>query len=662
LGFAPAGHRAVPTATLPLVTISSQVSRERIALLVVWDLAVLGSVLELLAPASGAPHPTLPQQALDLVRVLTCVALVIVLVLGPGLVLRSGRGRNHWSLGFVALPGLALLGVTGCAAWGLGLVGWVHPRVVSYCALGPVLAWLLVALVRAQDDFLTSAERRALFLVGAALCIAIGRSIWSLGPSGELYGGTISRTLEVGDRSDPVISFHVVQMVAQGLSATNPLARSYFLPYNFSARGPLAGFASAPIVLMSGGHPPANLLPVAWIPFDPQGYMSYRLAMMTFACTAFLSLWTLARTVAGERVARFSLLLAVTTPFLVHEIWFTWPKLLAASLVLLAAERVLRGRYLEAGLLIGLGYLVHPLALLSLPVLVLLALWPLKGAQLRRPRLGAAGLVVTGTAVWLVVWRLVNWSHYTQSNFINYVEQMGRSKAWLAGHPGPFNLSAWLADRLVSLGNTVVPLRLFFLSANDQSINTANQPCFPLCNGGSPGVVHFFFQYWTGIPFGFAIVFFPFLIVGLWRAAQRFPWAVTATIIIPFFLFVIYWGDASTGLLREGLHVWVLTVIIVLAVEQGQRSFPWLRTRLGRAVLALRALEVVLVAVVPTVATRDAGVQHGFVLTDIVAWALILAPAGWLAASIWYERIESSGGNAGERLRNEKSAAVTAVA
>jgi hypothetical protein len=42
--------------------------------------------------------------------------------------------------------------------------------------------------------------------------------------------------------------------------------------------------------------------------------------------------------------------------------------------------------------------------------------------------------------------------------------------------------------------HTIVPLRLFFLSAQDQSVNTVYQACFP-CSGGSPSAIHFFFQY-----------------------------------------------------------------------------------------------------------------------------------------------------------------------
>src|SRR5207237_8014547 len=133
------------------------------------------------------------------------------------------------------------------------------------------------------------------------------------------------------------------------------------------------------------GEPPVTVGTQRWLPFAPQGFVGYRLAMMTMASTSFLSLWTLTKRLAGELAGRFAVLLAATTPFLVHEIWFTWPKLLAASLVLLAAVALIDRHPLLAGVLLGLGYLVHPIALLSAPILALLALWRLPHGSAGRP-------------------------------------------------------------------------------------------------------------------------------------------------------------------------------------------------------------------------------------------------------------------------------------
>ena len=128
--------------------------------------------------------------------------------------------------------------------------------------------------------------------MGCALGIAIGRALWALGPLYELYGGMVSRTLEVGGRSDSRIPFVIVQLVANGAGPFSKLAAAYLNPFDFSSRGPLAGLASTPIVLARGGRPPVDLPNQPWMPFDPQGFMAFRIAMMTFAATSLLSLWT----------------------------------------------------------------------------------------------------------------------------------------------------------------------------------------------------------------------------------------------------------------------------------------------------------------------------------------------------------------------------------
>jgi hypothetical protein len=322
--------------------------------------------------------------------------------------------------------------------------------------------------------------------------------------------------------------------------------------------------------------------------------------------------------------------LAATTPFLVHEVWFTWPKLLAASFVLLAAASLIGGHPLRAGLLAGIGYLVHPGALLFIPVLCAIALWPLVGARLRAPQLRSGALVLAGALSCLVAWRLINGSHYTQSDFFDYLT--------LAGYGEEATFGNWISSRLESVRNTLVPLTPAFL-ADDLDTNVVR--------GTTPGAIYFFFQYWIALPFGIGIVFFPLLLVGLWRAAMRWKWPVFIAIVVPFLAFAIYWPFRE-GLLRENLHAWVLALIAVIALEQRQEGFAWLRSRLIRAVLALRAIEVLAVAVVPALATKHlayAGcegfncVLHPqFELTDAAALVAMFAFSGALAAFAWFER------------------------
>lgn len=589
------------------------------ALLALLALAAIGLLLGVVEPPAAGVHGGRGEQLLDLLRTLGTAALAIAVLLGPGVIWKATAPPDRpVGLAFIALPGLLLLFGIGLLAWLLG--GSVAPRDTCLAVVAPVLAALIfAALAGSGEDVFEPEERRTLLVVGCVLGLAIARALWSLGPEGELYGGTISRSLEVGDRSDSRISFILPQLVAHHAGPYSGFATTMFFPYNFSSRGPVPGLASTPVVLLAGGHPPEGFPEEPWAPFDYGGFAAYRIAMMTFACTAFLALWDLTRRLLGTAAARLALLLAATTPFLVHEVWFTWPKMLAAALILAAAICVIERRPFAAGLLAGLGYLMHPVALLSLPVLGLLALWPLRGAIWNRPRIMQGVGLVAGLAVFVLAWRLYNGSHYDQKQFVEYFRNAGLDLRPTIPH--------WFHYRLDSLGNTVVPLLLPLGSTQSPSINVVG--------GTSPGVVHFFFQYWNTVPFGMAIVFLPMLLVGLWRALRRWPWATTATVLIPFFLFVVYWGSSTAGLMREGLQAWALTVVIVLACEQAASGFGWLRSTPARVVLVLRAVEVFAVAAVPTMATRHEVVTGLYPVTDSVAFLAILAFPTLLGVLVW---------------------------
>ncbi|HEX3240353.1 MAG TPA: hypothetical protein VHR18_09480 [Solirubrobacterales bacterium] len=594
------------------------IRRERWGLLLLWGLAALSCLLGVVARPSFSYDTGTGAQALYLVRVLCATSLAITLLLGPGLLWRAGEGKRRPSLGFLFLPGMALLVLTGCLAW--VLADSLDPDTACFIVFGPVLGLLLGGLIGVgPEDLLEREEKRVLLIVGCALGFAIGRAVWSGGPDGELYRGGISRTLEVGNRSDSRISYIIPQLIQHGTTPYSELGASYFAPYNFSSRGPLAGLASGPIVLLSGGRPPEGLPEKPWLPFDPEGFMAYRLAMMTFAATAFLSLWDLVRRLGGQGAARLAVLLAATTPFLVHEVWFTWPKLLGASFVLLAAICVIERKPFSAGLLIGAGYLMHPGALLFISGLGLLALWPLKGANWKRPQIGPAVLLVLGAAVSLLAWRLVNGDHYTQDTFTEYVQLAGTNP-----HPGALE---WLGYRAESVINTMVPFVLPIFYGDSVWINAVEAP--------STSSIHFFFQYWDGVPFGLAIIFFPLLLISLFRAARRWPWPFTATIAVPFLAFTIYWGASETGMLREGLQTWVLALMAAVALQQAASGFPWLRSVPIRAILSLRTVELLVVALGPALTTNHILVSGTFALNDVVALLAMLGFATALGLLVW---------------------------
>lgn len=587
-------------------------------MLAVWGFAALACLLGLVDPPSESIDPTATRELGDLLRTFSTTMLAITLLLGPGILIRPLTDRKI-GLGFVPLFGFATLAVAGGLLW--VLVGPLGQKEAAFLVLGPVLGLMLGALLESDEDLLTGEERRVLAIVGIPLGIAIARSIWSFGPGGELFEATVSRSLNPEPRSDSRTSYLVAMLVVNGQNPYHVTeGLNFFAPYNFSARGPLPGMMSAPIMLLTGCRPKLFGYEQPWMPFDAAGFTAFRIAMMTFSATCYLSVWQLVKRLAGARAARFALVLAVSTPFIIDDLWFTWPKLLAASFVVLGAAFLVDRKPFRTGLSVSVGYLMHPSALVGLFWLGPLTVWPIQKARLMRPQIKALIYLVVGVAIGLVLWRLINHGHYQQEGFLEYVEQ-----AFPNYHP---TLGQWIQFRLATLGNTLVPFFLLAFHAHSQSIN--------VLGGISPGVVHFFFQYWTSLPFGMGIFFFPLLLWSIYKATRRWPWPVTATVFIPFVLFWIYWGASITGNLREGMQSWVLALIAVIALQQWDAGFPWSRSILARLAMTLRAVEVLAVAIGATLGTHDwepfrehFGINDGAAFGVVVLLSLVLVWVVW---------------------------------
>ncbi|HEX3736001.1 MAG TPA: hypothetical protein VHV53_00525 [Solirubrobacterales bacterium] len=582
--------------------------------------AGLACLLGLAKPPTLATHTTTKQQLLDIARLTLTTCLAATMVIGPGITVRALLGRPI-RLAFLPLFGIGVLLFAGCLAWCLH--GVLETRWTCIAVVGPVLGLMFgILLAAGEEEFLSPEERRTLLLVGIPVGLAIARSFLFYGPIGELNAGEISRNLVTEPRPDSHISFVVAQMVAHGTHPYGPEGTGLFAPYVFSSRGPIAGIASAPIMLVTGGRPILGVPNQLWEPFDPEGFMAYRVAMIVMSGTALITLWQLVRALAGKRAARLAVLLGIGTPFIFSELIFTWPKLLAASMVLLGALWLFERKPLRAGLAVGVGYLFHPSALFGYLALGLLALWPLQGARLRRPQVKTLVLMAIGSGVLVAAWLIANHGHNGQEGFFDYLEEAGANY-----HP---SLAKWISFRATSLADTIVPFYLPIFQGHNPSIN--------VFFGISPGVAHFFFQYWTGVPFGFAILFFPVMLVSLWRFAKRWPWPFFAVVIIPFVAFWIYWGNGSSGFPREGIQAWILAVLAVLAVEQAAGHFSWLRSRTIRAILVLRGFEVFADALGSTFGTRGpALISAPYPISDTFAAICIVLFTLLLMFAIWWE-------------------------
>ncbi len=570
-----------------------------------------------------SPVAESPQLVRQLLFVLLATSAAIVMLVSPGLLLRDIHFRRSGKLlPFIWIP---VAGFLGCGL--LGLVSWTGPswasgKLISTTAIFALCVYLAHRLIRSSIYTCTSqAERRALLIFIVLTAVAVAKAIYSVGPVGELYRDTVSRTLQVGDRSDSRISFHVVQLIALRERPYHALAQRFFNPWNFSSRGPLAGLAASPLVLTSGVHVPTSFPDQPWMVFDPEGFMAYRIAMIVMATSCLLMVFGLSAALMPEQWALLAFLVTITSPFVIHEIYFTWPKLEAASFVLFAAYLLLRLQSFGGGLALGVGYLCHPSALLSVPAL--LGLIPF--AKLRDfENLSAKRKLLTwtlssiflflGLALWMALWRLVNRHHFDQGGFLSYVSQADQMIP---------NAGNWVKSRLDSLLNTIVPLNLFLFHRNHPAVNSVDGP--------SPPVVSFFFQDWTSLPFGIGLAYFFCLLRLGYLALKKAPGLTLLLYVVPLVIFTIYWGAASTGMLREGLHAWFLSVTIgsILVLEKFADS-DHLFFRLVSWALLFRIVELLCMLLLPSIWTEHRWLRPEFRLSDLVALFIMFAGTAWL--------------------------------
>jgi dolichyl-phosphate-mannose-protein mannosyltransferase len=501
------------------------------------------------------------------------------------------------------------------------------PHTIARLLTVPVLVGLLIVSLRVEKAIVDQDERWVIGVTGLVYVLGLGRSVWSLSPANELFHGTISRTLDVGDRPDSRISFFVTTLVGHGYRPFSAVSRLLFYPYSFSDRGPLPGVVSAPTGLISGTTPPLRFPNQVWYPFDPQGFMVYRLVMMLLAVWAILAVYSLAARAAGAVAGRLAVLIAAGAPFVVHDVYFTWPKFAAAAMCLLAAYLVLNRRPLWAGLFLGLGYLMHPLALLSVPTLLLLILLVLSR---RRPTLKfladlAGSYIAFGVGLGTVwaSWRIVQGRHYTQDRFLIYVR--------MAANVKNVPLSQWISTRWASVENTLIPLRLPLADSGNRGINAVAPGRFGTLRLHSDWLVHFSFQYWNTLPFGVGIIFFPALLILMWRIMRRRPYLFVAVAVVPFLVFAVYWGSFTSGLMREGLHVWLLTLFILAGVQLKDDLHRPQFTLFVTAALLLRLVEVTAMMTVPSVLGARTVISAKWAVTDVTALSLMIAAVVGLA-------------------------------
>ena len=555
----------------------------------------------------------------QLLLVLLCMAACFVGFIGPGLILRARFTRCR-SVVWLVVPGILFMIVLALLAW-KGPAA-ISPMLISRIGLSVVgLAGTYELTRRPLTSLTTYTERRVLGLLILLVALAVAKGTYSVGPSGELYRETISRTLEVGGRSDSRIPYILVQLVGLRKGAYSEVANALFGPWNFSDRGPLAGIAVSPIVLASSAQIQPTIPSDPWTVFDPDGFAAYRIAMVVLNATTLLIIFALARLFLDDNWALFAFFVAAAAPFTVHELFFTWPKLAAAAFVLLGLFFSKSGRYLSAGLAVGLGYLFHPSALLWFPfaLLAIPLLDPSHDCNLGPKVLQwskRAAMLCTGLALWILLWRRINRGHFEQAGFFGYLRQAGGL---------PVTAANWLWFRALTALKTLVPFYIYMFHRADSDLVALD--------GTTQAWVQFVQQYWCSLAFACGFLFYLVLLrIAVIAFRKAVPWMML--LFVPALLFFItYFGAPNTGLMREGLHGWFLG-FIVFAVVVWHKHLPSSRLLWKFATFALvfRAVETLWILVPFASWSRGYILQPPFVVSDLCCLLVMVTGSLWLAA------------------------------
>jgi hypothetical protein len=492
----------------------------------------------------------------QLAQLFATLALALTLIWGPGLVARQWIRPTEIADVILLGAGPLLLASGGLVIWCAS--GIVAPRVSGLICCGGL--WLALgswAWRRSPALELTPALGRALALSALIAAAVVAKSSYSLGPEGELFRGTISRNLTIGDRIDARYPFYLSQAISQGLGPTAPATERFFFPWTFFSRGPLAGLATVPIVFGTDGRPPEDFPDQRWSPFDPFGFAAYRITMIVLASGIIVALFLLLQPLVSAAWALIGAGLLALSPFGVHEVMFTWPKWAGTTGVLCSFMLIQARRPFAGGLALATGYLFHPLALLWAPWL---GLWACARSERRWQAVGLTALRF-GSAVallvgpWLLAGQLAPHQPTTpfagQGGFLEYFRQADRA---------PATLATWLHSRWMNFANTFIPAHAYF---SDYSFNhfRANSTYGP-----SGRLVKFALLWWTSRPFGLGLALWTVSLGALTAARRSLGWAIGLFVLAPGLLITAYWGWDPLGVMRECGHPLFVAIIAVTCV------------------------------------------------------------------------------------------------
>jgi len=234
-------------------------------------------------------------------------------------------------------------------------------------------------------------------------------------------------------------------------------------------------------------------------------------------------------------------------PFVLHEIMFTCQTCGHSGLLISFSAGSSEAPGAFRGYRFALGYLFHPLALLWTPWI---GLWAIRTREPNdtgdpSPR-GAA------FAIPLLAWSSPGWPPAT--GFKSSPDRSSRpqspSSAIHLGRRPAGAFARWLHSRWMNFSNTFLPFWLHFFHEGHADLNSVYGIAGPL--------VKFAFSWWNTLPLGMGLLLWPSVRLRSFSRWGSFPIAISVFILRSGGALCLYWGDKSTGLMRECGHPLVL--------------------------------------------------------------------------------------------------------
>ncbi|MFG1396598.1 hypothetical protein [Roseixanthobacter pseudopolyaromaticivorans] len=496
--------------------------------------------------------------------------ILLALLLVPGLWwnARVGAPRRLPSA-FVPLPGLLALAATGLLLWVLHpanhlLVALLYGGATVALALDLARLWWRRGTARAS---LGDQGPGVFVLWGAMIAMAMAVGLNPLPIAQETHAETVIPARMVASPPDHIIPYITAAYMFHGKDGIER-SKDYFGEWSVASRGPLIPLATNTLLYVFGSttQDTPNLERKPWPGTADGAYLARLLGWIANGMVVLGAghlLLVLGIRPASRPWMLGCLWVALAPSMLINTV-FLWPKVLAGFFILLSFASLIQQRWILAAGCGVLAWLSHPVGLLFLPPLGLVAIWTAFAAakSTREGGIAAVRAVLVFTvsaAVLMVPWLAYKTWLGAHDLFMDYLLGDGRGTA------PALSVWAWLGTRWDNFWLTLSPAAYYY--SGHMRVWT---------DGPVSDALRWTVQYAKTLPGGLGLFLFAPAYIAMARpgADPRLRQLLTVT-VTTFALMLLVWGYSRDGLGRNSLEP-LVPLVIVLCAAQAKAGPVWL--------------------------------------------------------------------------------------